>query len=50
MKQVKGGVTAAKDLKQQVQQQESSIKTEQIWHWYTARFHAWQQEHLQQMS
>lgn len=31
MKQIKGGVTAAKDLRQQVQQQESNIKTEQIW-------------------
>ena len=28
---------------------ELSIKTERIWHWYTARSHAWQQEHLQQM-
>ncbi len=31
VKQIKGGVTAAKDLRQQVQQQESNIKTEQIW-------------------
>ena len=38
-----------KDLKQQVQQQELNIKTEQIWHWYTVRCHAWQQELLQPM-
>ncbi len=40
MKQVKGGVTAAKGFEAAVQQQELSIKTERIWHWYTARFHA----------
>ena len=45
MKQVKGGVTAAKGF--EAASTAAGIKYKD---WYTARFHAWQQEHLQQMS
>lgn len=31
MKQITGGVTAAKGFRQQVQQQESNTKTEKTW-------------------
>ncbi len=49
MKQIKGGVTAAKGFEAACTAAGIKYKEEQIWHWYTARYHAWQQEHLQQM-
>ena len=49
MKQVKGGVTAAKGFEAASTAAGIKYKDRTDMALYTARFHAWQQEHLQQM-
>ncbi len=49
MKIIEGGVTAAKDLKQQQQQQESNTRDVQIWRSFTVRNRVKSPEHLQRM-
>lgn len=49
MKKIKGGVTAAKGLKQRPQQRELNIREEPIWLWYTAKSPVRQQVLLLQM-